>query len=102
MIVIAMMMAATSQPNAIHAPPSTIQRIFKSNETGDIAHLYLARSAIEIEKGGAGLIQISLSFGSALDLGQPCGAWNPIAAGRSGDRLSSGPIHATSAHREKR
>ena len=39
MIVIAMMMAATSQPNAIHAPPSTIQRTFRSSETGDMALL---------------------------------------------------------------
>jgi hypothetical protein len=42
-IVIAMMTAAISQPNAIHAPPRTIQRTFRSNETGDMAfHLHLA------------------------------------------------------------
>ena len=37
MIVIAMMTAATSQPNAIHAPPRTIQMILSSSETGDMA-----------------------------------------------------------------
>jgi hypothetical protein len=51
-------MAATSQPNAIHAPPSTIHRIFRSSETGDMALLYLAGDTIEIGKAGAGLIQI--------------------------------------------
>ena len=37
MIVIAMTTAATSQPNAIHAPPRTIQMILSSSETGDMA-----------------------------------------------------------------
>ena len=36
MMVMAMITAATSQPNAIHAPPSTIQTIFRSSETGDM------------------------------------------------------------------
>ena len=47
MIVIAMMTAATSQPNAIHAPPSTIQRTFRSSETGDMALLYLAGGTLK-------------------------------------------------------
>ena len=35
-IVIAITTAAISQPNAIHAPPSTIQSTFRSKETGDM------------------------------------------------------------------
>jgi hypothetical protein len=34
--VIAMMTAATSQPNAIHAPPITIQRMLRRSDTGDM------------------------------------------------------------------
>jgi hypothetical protein len=40
-----MMTAATSQPNAIHAPPSTIQMIFRSNETGDMADISIMAHA---------------------------------------------------------
>jgi hypothetical protein len=58
MIVIAMMMAATTQPNAIQAPPSTIQRTFRNSETGDMAHFYRAGNAIEIENAVTALIQI--------------------------------------------
>ena len=49
-MVIAMMMAATSQPNAIHAPPSTIQRIFRSNETGDMADISILAQALTKSK----------------------------------------------------
>src|SRR6476661_7686741 len=55
MIVIAMTTAATSQPNAIHAPPSTIQITFRSSETGDMVSLYLAGDAIGIENGYCGI-----------------------------------------------
>ena len=44
-IVIAMTTAATSQPNAIHAPPSTIQMIFRSNETGDMTDISIVAHA---------------------------------------------------------
>jgi hypothetical protein len=44
-IVIAMTTAATSQPNAIHAPPSTIQMIFRSNETGDMTDISILAHA---------------------------------------------------------
>ncbi len=36
MMVIAMMMAATTQATAIQAPPSRIQRMFRAMETGGI------------------------------------------------------------------
>ena len=36
MMVIAMMTPATTQASAIHKPPKTIQRIFRSSETGPI------------------------------------------------------------------
>src|SRR6266702_2487464 len=95
MIVIAMMTAATSQPNAIHAPPSTIHRILRSSETGDmvlfssLAHLYLAGDAIEIEKAGAGMIEI-----------RPCRAGTRLP--QAAQAVNCLTIHATSAHGEKR
>src|SRR3984957_19181449 len=39
MMVMAMMMPATPQPNAIHRPPKTIQRMFRNIETGGMAFL---------------------------------------------------------------
>src|SRR6202035_1601572 len=38
-MVIAMMMAATAQPAAIHTPPRTIHKTLSRRENGDIAHL---------------------------------------------------------------
>src|SRR5712672_2235924 len=88
MIVIAMMMAATIQPNAIHAPPSTIHRTFRSSETGDMALLYLAGDAIEIGKAAAGLTRSSVQ------------GRNPIAADRSGGKLLPTTIEIASVHGE--
>src|SRR5947207_13497989 len=70
MIVIAMTTAATSQPNAIHAPPRTIQMILSSSETGDIRKFYLAVRAIEIEnrpRRGTRLPQAHQALNSGLN-----------------------------------
>jgi hypothetical protein len=41
MIVIAMMMAATTQPAAIQKPPKTIQSTFRRMETGGMSFLQI-------------------------------------------------------------
>ena len=51
MMVMAMMMAATSQPNAIQAPPIKIQSMFSRMETGCMTSLARDDETVNIGAG---------------------------------------------------
>src|SRR5689334_7687298 len=70
MMVIAMITAATSQPNAIQAPPIRIQRMLRMMETGCMANLLGLRHTAQYRGGANGAV--GLAFADERASRAPC------------------------------